>query len=390
MFWITLDIVLKTFKYGGLILAWVAGFWGTISDMTEKKPRAGTSHKRLTSSGKKVVCLTLAGLLTSSLSMLFEDVLARQAAASRQEAANKRTRDIIVASQSLRSLRLEWSFTNVPKALTDQSAVRKARQEEIAQWEETDGHSYMADEDYTSRFIETHVRLSRIYPFMCELAASEKGPVVAVLELDQAGATTIPFGALMTRPPPADDDTLYDSSNRTEYNIFARDSQPSSIEEYEQIYVDAFADYIVFPDFKAKNSLAENGDVVALRYYFSPECLATSLFRKISSIEIPASFPSEIRITLYGNIVKLPCEENDWATHAAFSEIYDGGGEPPAFAKNSVLRITPNDLPDYAVEYDLTVETSGLFGSPSKGVESPEEYRCTAVVYRGVRREGTN
>ena len=121
--------MLTFLKYAGLVLAALSTVWGTTRELSVKTD----TGKTLTRPGYVAVGITVLGLLISVISNVLSDQEARKRREGEIAAEVRRTQRIILASQPLTSLDLEWSFSELRPSVRTQLTNAEARELEWQQ-----------------------------------------------------------------------------------------------------------------------------------------------------------------------------------------------------------------------------------------------------------------
>lgn len=185
-------------KFLGLGLAAGSSIWATLNDLTVATP---SGRKQLTTPGVVSIVLTIFGLVISIVS---EDLQRRQAARSQAAqvvAEAKRTNDIIIAGQPLRSLTLTLAFRGLDLDLVQ--LLARGKHDATSFIDEQQGEQ---DRQQTSA---VH-RERQLYPFLATLARrfAKEGPakngdanVVVLVAMGDDQNAILPFGFLDEAKP---------------------------------------------------------------------------------------------------------------------------------------------------------------------------------------------
>jgi hypothetical protein len=377
---------LSFLKYFGLGLAAVSSIWGAINDLTTT--RGG--RRKLTRAGVASIAMTLIGLVTSIVS---EDLQRRHEARAQKEqvaAEAKRTNDIIIAGQPLRSLEVTWKLGGFDNALADLLDKGNKKALHIIEYEMQGERSA---EQNNAVFRE-----QVLYPFLVwlsrrfadkavegnakdksedkERAKDRDGSIVVLFALDDDQGAVLPFGYLEKLKP-------WGWHGDVEKQKEA-DSVPSlEVGSHAEL---GNSDLESWPAFKGR------GTEATISWRLDPQTFFRAVNKQNEHVAPTAKLPDSLRIAVLFDIGHLPFEIGNFALaqdrnfwkfpdyHDSQNSYFRGKIDPITPAFTSSVKLVPNNsaLVSYHYALDRVYETLFLDGWG----EADGHVRCLIFEYR--------
>jgi hypothetical protein len=369
-FFSNLSSWLIVLKYLGLSLAAGSSVWGTINELTTKTV---DGRKQLTTAGAVAIVLTILGLVVSIVS---EDMQRREAASSQKAqvaAEAKRTNEIIISGQPLRSLEVDWAFQGLDADLLQK--LQKGNDDAVAYIEDQQGER---DSEQNGAVFREH----QLYPFLLTVSrrfagdkAKQTDPnVVVLIALDDDQNSVLPFGFL------GEAKKWYDGSEKN-----GKGPNSPSVEVGSHAYY-GNDELLSWPNLEVSKSNA------VITWRVDPSAFAKSLNRQNEFIVPTASLPSVLRIAVLFDISALPFKAGNFALARdqgfwKFPDDVDSQndnfrGKVDLITKNfsSSVRLVPNGSPIIAYSYRLNQVYETLF-LDTYG-EADSDIRCLVFEYK--------
>jgi len=335
-------------KYIGLSIAAASSLWGTVTDLTVEV----AGHKQLTIAGIVAIGMTLLGLAVSILS---EDVQRRIEARERDKARRaeaKRTNDIIIAGQQLRSLHISWKFEGVPDDVADAvgaawaGAIDTIMQYRGTRTSDQNGAIFRADALYPAlSLLGRRLALPHDEPQDWEPVDYAAENVVALFSLDDDNDVILPFGYLDPRTGWGDgwalasEEPMVPSVEEERHDASGNGSLPNA------------------PD------LMEHGKTLRVDWRVDPATFSAAINRQSKLVTPTAKLPDLVFVALLFDIGRMPFKGRDlsapldtvfWActpdtvdTDAVYGDVT----LPEGFT--SSLELIPNNSSIIRFDYDL-------------------------------------
>jgi len=251
------------------------------------------------------------------------------------------TREIILAGQPLVSLKLIWTFKNVPGEILE---IARRKDIESDDKESEDRLEYYVGRYEPSTYLIAEAmaqdrRYQVVYPSLNVLAGGkwELSPVLAILTLNSSGASVLPLGCLNHN------ESLVNAPGGVEFMEDIDNSRSNqSLERTRRS-----------EEFTARRTDTKDG--LALEWHFPAGEFDKVVDHRVSGLQLTATFPETIRMVILNSIESLPLNSNNFAQmDEPFPESGDRNPGLASFIDKSVLRLIPNDLPNYVVQYKMS------------------------------------
>jgi hypothetical protein len=339
------------------VLAALSTVWGTTRELSVKTD----TGKTLTRPGYVAVGITVLGLLISVISNVLSDQEARKRREGEIAAEVRRTQQIILASQPLTSLDLEWSFSELRPSVRTQLTNAEARELEWHQDMQRDvgreegqeiNRSYvmwptllaLARDAAGSRRDE-----SRVSP----AEAAPSADVLVLIGLDDDRNTMLSFGKL---------DPSVQWNNKAGSLFKGVANALSGAISFCQDY---YTDCLEADSYRAASRKINSWPIMSsnqlgsarIRWSLDPDTLTNSIDRQAAAAVATARLPTTLRIAILFDIRNLPFDSGNLAKPLSRSmwtrSTKQASDQHSELLFASTLRLVANNIVESTYEYGL-------------------------------------
>lgn len=378
-----MSALLTLLKYAGLLLSAVSSIWGTLHNATISDAHGVV---RLTKAGRVALSFIVLGLVINIVASLVEDTLVDRRDRAKAAEDQRRLREIVIAGQPLRSLRLEWIFFEIDPAIAEELKGQAQWIDEMPETsEDLFKHLYGQERAQAFALLRRHKML---FPWLHSQVADQwhPGSTVLLVSLDEAASVLLVGGGLEAEPAESAEEQPRETYVKGK--MAAVSAGVDFVENLQAFYrMDPWPER-TRPLFRA-GSLPDigllEGRKLAVQWEIGAADLPAMLDLANPRATPNGKMPETIRVVVLADIADLPAAPDNFTrTEVPLPIMAEAKITPtkPKTHAHSTLRLEPNGVPEAVITYEM--EFLGVQSIENRNPEFERTY-CRAAVWQGKR-----
>jgi hypothetical protein len=345
----TYESVLGLLKYTGLVIGTASSLWSATT--VEAKEQSG--RKKLTKAGKISLAFVIVGFAIALVSNILEDRVNLQKENAKALRELETTNRLILASQPLTSLQIDWTFEGIDQSLVDSLSAKE--KEENDHWDDCFFNVPMSEKD-SHRMNNYFV----LYPFLDYIAqgspsrtadktlGNDGKNLIALISLDTSHSALLAVGDLeqalansRSKPKVKRSRGLLFSGG---VRVYAKEPCAADVQS---------ADVLSEPYIEVKSE--KRG--ASIQWTLDPFTFDNSVDRSVSG-PISAGLPPRLGVMILSRVRELPFVPDNFAI-PGLCPIWEDSDNDSKIALQSLpfsksfLKLIPNGRGELATRYTL-------------------------------------